>query len=80
MVFDKLFGWVRKKEPDPLIPFGRYSDNNKSVQKVQRWTDADEYFKAKEFMQCIDAFFDYLLDEEQQNVVLNRRERHFGIH
>lgn len=73
MVFDKLFGWVRKKEPDPPIPFGRYSDNNKSVQKVQRWTDADEYFKAKEFMKCIDAFFDYLVDEEQQNVILNRQ-------
>lgn len=73
MVFDKLFGWVRKKEPDPPIPFGRYSDNNKSVQKVQRWTDADEFFKAKEFMKCIDAFFDYLLDEEQENVILNRQ-------
>lgn len=72
MVFDKLFGWVRKKEPDPLIPFGRYSDNNKSVQKVQRWTDADQHFKAKEYMQCIDAFFEYLRDDEQQNVVVNR--------
>ncbi len=72
MVFDKLFGWARKKDPDPLIPFGRYSDNNKSVQKVQRWSDAEEHFKAKEFMQCIDAFFEYLLDEDQQNVVVNR--------
>ncbi|MBL7699567.1 MAG: hypothetical protein JNK79_15480 [Chitinophagaceae bacterium] len=73
MVFDKLFGWVRKKEPDPPIPFGRYSDNNKSVQKVQKWAEADEYFKAKEFMKCIDAFFEYLHDEEQQNVILNRQ-------
>lgn len=73
MVFDKLFGWVRKKEPDPPIPFGRYSDNNKSVQKVQKWTEADEHFKSKEFMKCIDAFFDYLHDEEQENVILNRQ-------
>ncbi|RYG53561.1 MAG: hypothetical protein EOO01_04040 [Chitinophagaceae bacterium] len=71
-MFDKLFGWARKKDPDPLIPFGRYSDNNKSVQKVQRWSDAEEHFKAKEFMQCLDAFFEYLLDEDQQNVVVNR--------
>ena len=56
MVFDKLFGWVRKKEEDPPIPLGRYSDNNKSVQKVQRWTDADELFKEKEFLKSIEAF------------------------
>jgi len=72
MVFDKLFGWVRKKEEDPAIPFGRYSDNNKSVQKVQRWTDADQLFKEKEFMKSIEAFFDYLCDDEQQNVQVNR--------
>ena len=73
MVFDKLFGWVRKKEEDPPIPFGRYSDNNKSVQKVQRWTDADELFKEKEFMKSIEAFFDYLCDDEQQNVEVHRQ-------
>lgn len=72
MVFDKLFGWVRKKEEDPPIPFGRYSDNNKSVQKVQRWTEADELFREKEFMKSIEAFFDYLCDDEQQNVQLHR--------
>jgi hypothetical protein len=72
MVFDKLFGWVRKKEEDPPIPLGRYSDNNKSVQKVQRWTDADEFFKEKEYMKSIEAFFDYLCDDEQQNVTVNR--------
>lgn len=72
MVFDKLFGWVRKKEEDPPIPLGRYSDNNKSVEKVQRWTDADELFKEKEYMKSIEAFFDYLCDDEQQNVTIIR--------
>ena len=72
MVFDKLFGWVRKKEEDPAIPFGRYSDNNKSVQKVQRWTEAEELFKEKEYIKSIEAFFDYLSDDEQLNVVVNR--------
>ena len=72
MVFDKLFGWVRKKEEDPPIPFGRYSDNNKSVQKVQRWTEADELFKEKDYLKSIEAFFDYLCDDEQQNVIVNK--------
>ena len=72
MVFDKLFGWVRKKDEDPPIPLGRYSDNNKSVQKVQRWSDADELFKEKEYMKSLEAFFDYLCDDEQQNVTISR--------
>jgi hypothetical protein len=79
MVFDKLFGWVRKKEEDPPVPLGRYSDNNKSVQKVQRWTDADELFKEKEYLKSIEAFFDYLCDEEQQNVQVNRQNGSFDF-
>ena len=61
MVFDKLFGWVRKKEEDPAIPFGRYSDNNKSVQKVQRWTDADELFREKEYLNAQGIFLHFEL-------------------
>jgi hypothetical protein len=79
MVFDKLFGWVRKKEEDPPIPLGRYSDNNKSVQKVQRWTDADELFKEKEFLRSIEAFFDYLCDDEQQNVEVENQNGSFNF-
>ena len=79
MVFDKLFGWVRKKEEDPPIPLGRYSDNNKSVQKVQRWTDADELFKEKEFLKSIEAFFDYLCDDEQQNVQIHKQNGSFNF-
>lgn len=76
-MFDKLFGWNKKKEePNPIarpeIPFGRYSDNNKPVSKVNRWTDADSLFKEKKYTESIDAFFDYLRDEQAQNVVYER--------
>lgn len=71
-MFDKLFGKSRKKGPDPAIPFGRYSDNNKSVAKVSRWTAADTFFKQQDHYSCIDAFFDYLRDDQAQNVVLER--------
>lgn len=77
-MFDKLFGWgKRKDEPkskDPEILFGRYSDNNKSVAKVARWTDADNLFKEKKIPESIDAFFDYLRDDNAQNVVYERNE------
>ena len=56
-MFDKLFGWGKKKEgpsrhngtssAGPDIPFGRYSDNNKPAAKVNRWTEADKLFKEK---------------------------------
>lgn len=72
-MFDKIFGWSKKKQgPAPDVLFGRYSDNNKSIAKVNRWTDADNLFKEKKFPEGIDAFFDYLRDDETQNVVYER--------
>jgi hypothetical protein len=71
MVFDKLFG-RKKKADEPAVSFGRYSDNNKTVQKVNRWTDADNLFKQQDFHNSLEAFFDYLRDDTLQNVVLER--------
>lgn len=74
MVFDKLFGWVRKKEEDPPIPLGRYSDNNKSVDKVEKWTEAETLFKQRELLKSLEAFFDYLCDDEQDNIILEKED------
>jgi hypothetical protein len=74
-MFDKLFGKGKKKEEpvaEPGINFGRYSDNNKPVTKVNRWTDADKLYKEKKYNESIDAFFDYLRDDGEQNVVYER--------
>jgi hypothetical protein len=72
-MLDKLFGWGKKKEENnPAIQFGRYSDNNKSVEKTNKWTEADNLFKDKKYHQSIDAFFDYVRDDEADNVKLNR--------
>lgn len=75
-MFEKLFGRGKKKEdappPGPAIPFGRYSDNNKPVNKVTRWTDADNLFKEKKYADSFDAFFEYLRDDTAQNVVYER--------
>lgn len=73
-MFDKLFGWGKKKEePVTGVVFGRYSDNNKSLTKVNRWTDADNFFKEKKYPEGLDAFFDYLGDTAAQNVVYERQ-------
>ncbi len=73
-MFDKLFGRGKKKEAaaEPAIGFGRYSDNNKPVARVNRWTDADNLFKEKKYPESFDAFFDYLRDDSVQNVVYER--------
>ena len=74
-MFDKLFGWGKKKPAEaqePAVVFGRYSDNNKPLAKVNRWTDADNFFKEKKFPESLDAFFDYLRDDKAGNVVYER--------
>lgn len=71
-MLDKLFGRSKKKPANPAISFGRYSDNNKTVDKVGRWTTADSLFREQQYHNSIEAFFDYLRDDAQQNVVLER--------
>ena len=62
-MLDKIFSWSKKKpdeEAQPEITFGRYSDNNKSVAKVEKWNAADSLFKEKKYYESIGAFFDQL--------------------
>ena len=79
-MFDKLFGGSKKTvSAEPLIPFGRYSDNNKTVEKTSRWTDADNLYKEKKYQESIDAFFDYLRDDAAENVILKRNGATFNF-
>jgi hypothetical protein len=76
-MLDKIFGRNRRKEEsgsEPAISFGRYSDNNKPVEKVNRWTEADNLFKEKKYTESFDAFFDYLRDDAENNVVHERND------
>ena len=80
MVFDKLFAWRRKKKIIPDITFGRYSDNNKTVEKVNKWTEGDNLFKQEKYQESLDAFFEYLRDDDQQNVEYRRTEKTGTFH
>lgn len=79
-MLERIFSWSKKKpengeeEQPPGIVFGRYSDNNKSVAKVEQWNKADTLFKEKKYAESIAAFFDYLTDEGMGNVVLTKPE------
>jgi hypothetical protein len=70
-MLDKIFKRSKKAEPeitDPGILFGRYSDNNKPVEKVEKWTEADVLFKERKYKESIETFFSYLRDDELENV------------
>src|SRR6266498_5461344 len=80
-MLEKLFGRNKKKtETGPAISFGRYSDNNKPVEKVNRWNDADSLFKGKKYTESFDAFFEYLRDDAIDNVVHERNESNGRFH
>jgi hypothetical protein len=72
-MLNRLFG-RRKTAPtsEPALNFGRYSDNNKPVGKIAKWTSADTLFREKKYAESLDAFFDYLSDDEAQNVKFQR--------
>jgi hypothetical protein len=77
-MLDKIFSWSKKKteeESEPEIDFGRYSDNNKSLEKVEKWNEAEALFKQKDFFGSINAFFEYLKDDEIENVILEKEEK-----
>ena len=71
-MLDKLFSWGKKKDnPLPDIQFGHYSDNNKSVEKTARWSEADKLFKERKYHESINVFFDYLRDDAADNVQIS---------
>ncbi|MFV0606070.1 MAG: hypothetical protein ACK5NK_09540 [Niabella sp.] len=80
-MFNKLFNWGKKDSGSQSasernfgqdITFGRYSDNNKSLEKTNRWTTADNYFKDNKPYESMDSFFNYLKDDAVNNLDYNR--------
>jgi hypothetical protein len=70
-MLEKIFSRSKKKterENEPDICFGRYSDNNKTVEKVEKWNEAEALFKQKKYLESIASFFDYLRDDAEENV------------
>lgn len=72
-MLEKIFKRQSKKpdseEEEITVQFGRYSDNNKSLEKVDKWNEADALFKEKKYKESIDCFFEYLRDDEIGNVI-----------
>jgi hypothetical protein len=67
-LFDRLFGSKAEKSPKPNVNFGRYSDSYKSSEKVEVWDRSLSHFEKEQYLECFRAFFEYLRDEEEENV------------
>lgn len=82
-MFNKIINLFKgKTEPSmdaQRIPFGRYSDNNKSVSKGKKWTEADDLFKDKKYFQSVNTFFDYLKDDKANNVRYSGNQDRFDF-
>jgi len=72
-LFDKWFGSSSsKKENQPNIRFGRYSDSYKTPEQLEFWDKANKQFDKKEFLDSYDSFFQYLADPKTKNVTYSR--------
>ncbi len=77
---DKLFNFGKaddERNTNPSvasvnIKMGRYSDNNKTVAKTNKWYEAEDLYKEKKYNESIEAFFDYLRDDVEDNVRLTK--------
>lgn len=72
--FDRFFGNGTEEQTDPRIRFGRYSDSYKSPASYQAWDLALEKFEEGNYLESYRAFFDYLRDQEEDNVRLQDKD------
>ncbi|MCB9281190.1 MAG: hypothetical protein H6562_20045 [Lewinellaceae bacterium] len=67
--FERLFGSNGELEDEKLpVRLGRYSDSYKKPQNYEAWDRALEAFESGEFMEAYKAFFQYLRDDQEDNV------------
>lgn len=60
-----------------VIRFGRYSDNNKTLAKTNKWFEAERFYKEGKIEESINCTFDYLRDEKEDNVFLQKNENDY---
>jgi len=71
-LFDRWFGSSTKKDSQPNIRFGRYSDSYKSPEQLEYWEKANKQFDKKEFLESYDNFFKYLGDPAEENLTYRK--------
>lgn len=80
--FEQLFGGGTKKEPQPNLSFGRYSDSYKSANQYDSWDKALTLFEKEQYLASYLEFFNYLRDDFEDNVIWNEDDGkiHFEVY
>ncbi len=64
-----------KDHPEPLhVRFGRYTDSYKTDRQFDAWDQAVQLFEEGEYLPAYKTFFEYLKDEEEDNVHVEQKE------
>jgi hypothetical protein len=66
-LFGRIFG-TKPAPTSPAIRFGRYTDSNRLAAKEAAFDVALKDFVKEDYLKSYVSFFDYLLDEEEQNL------------
>ena len=70
----KILSWLGLNSSDsPNIQFGRYSDAFKSERQMEAWQTSIKEYGKKNYLASYRHFFDYLLDQKQENVVVTEQ-------
>jgi hypothetical protein len=79
--FDRIFNTDTPEFDQPKIKFGRYSDAYKTAEQYTHWESSLKLFDKKEYVTAYDHFFQYLYNEDEENVSWNREgdTLHFKI-
>ncbi|MEL6943503.1 MAG: hypothetical protein AAFO82_12605 [Bacteroidota bacterium] len=67
-LFDRIFQKAKEPSEEPVIRFGRYSDSYKEDENYEAWNAAIESFTEGNYLDSYRHFFQYLRDEEEDNV------------
>lgn len=71
--FERIFG-NNKPAAEPEIRFGRYTDSYRSREQEEAFDTAVRAFEQGKYQDAYLAFFNYLLDDEEQNVKVWQEE------
>ena len=79
--FDRIFNTDTPELDQPNIKFGRFSDAYKSKKQYGHWDAALKLFDKKKYTEAYDNFFQFLYDEDEDNVSWNKEgdKFHFRI-
>ncbi len=67
-LLDRIFSNQNDSNYQPSIRFGRFSDSYKPSKNYDAWDDSLEKFEKQDYIGCYRSFFDYLRDEQEDNV------------